>query len=144
MSARGAEGILKAAGKLPADPPPITSSAPAKKSQGKGSAPVRGTARATVTDQDAKAKVKAADAAATEQEDGGQKKAKEIGEKAGTFVGQKIGKGISLSNEAGGFVLALLLWGWIVRPYLAKGVPGVKATLMAKFFNKKLDGTELP
>lgn len=52
------------------------------------------------------------------------------------------------SGDYGGVVLAMLLWGWIVLPYLGlypghatdgsglKGVAGVKASLRAKFLNK--------
>jgi hypothetical protein len=51
--------------------------------------------------------------------------------------------GLSVSDGSG-VVLGLLFWGWIVVPYLKHGRGGVKAVLMAKFFNKSTDGSPLP
>jgi hypothetical protein len=47
------------------------------------------------------------------------------------------------TNAAAGFILGLLLWGWVGLP-LVKGGPNlVKDTLRAKFFNKAPDGSYL-
>lgn len=51
--------------------------------------------------------------------------------------------GVTVSDGSG-VVLGLLVWGWFVVPYLKGGKNGVKAVLMAKFFNKSLDGSPLP
>lgn len=47
-------------------------------------------------------------------------------------------------DDGAGWVLGLILWAGVVLPYLKKGPSGVKAWWMAKFFNKALDGSELP
>jgi hypothetical protein len=45
------------------------------------------------------------------------------------------------AHDASWAVLAFLTWGWIVMPFL-KGGPGeVKKVLMAKFLNKRPDGS---
>jgi hypothetical protein len=46
-------------------------------------------------------------------------------------------------HDASGLILGLMLWGWLVMPFLENGVPGVKKVLMAKFLNKKPDGSFL-
>jgi hypothetical protein len=54
------------------------------------------------------------------------------------------GDGGGLAQDGAGWVLGILLWGWVVLPFL-KGGPGqVKRTLMAKFLNKAADGSPLP
>ncbi|GAA1706700.1 hypothetical protein [Fodinicola feengrottensis] len=152
MSARGAEAILKAKGLTPPKPKPIngpgSDSGDSAKPQedGSGTTPnraVRGTARQQVTDENIRPKLNAAKEAADEAEDDGSGRASAVGEKVGKAVGQPIGAGLSMGNEAAGFILGLMVWGWVVRPFLQKGVPGVKAVLMAKFFNKKADGSDL-
>lgn len=52
------------------------------------------------------------------------------------------------AREASGFVLAALLWGWVILPWVnpPRGMSrgdSVKAVLMAKFLNKSLDGDPL-
>jgi len=50
-------------------------------------------------------------------------------------------------QTAGGFILGLLLWGWVILPFVTGdpgGVAGVKKVWMAKFLNKTPDGTWLP
>lgn len=44
------------------------------------------------------------------------------------------------TGDLSGVVLAVIVWGWIVSPYLTGGTAGVKDTLRAKFFNKGPDG----
>lgn len=46
-------------------------------------------------------------------------------------------------HDGAGLILGLLVWGWVVLPYLQDGKKGVKNALTAKFFNKK-DGKPLP
>ena len=48
------------------------------------------------------------------------------------------------TGDASGFLLGLLVWGWVVLPYLKGGTPRVKAVLMAKFLNRAADGSDLP
>lgn len=132
MSAKGAEGILRAAGKLPPEPKPILSPPEPKATKARGSAPPDTESPSTTRAKEGQG------------DDGGAAKGKAAGEKIGKFVGGGVGSGISMTNEAAGFALGLLAWGWLVRPYLQKGVPGVKAVLLAKFFNKKPDGSYLP
>lgn len=50
----------------------------------------------------------------------------------------------SAVNDGAGWVLGLLLWGWVGLPFLKGGPAQVKKTLMAKFFNKAPDGSFLP
>jgi|WetSurMetagenome_2_1015567.scaffolds.fasta_scaffold20516_7 hypothetical protein len=38
-------------------------------------------------------------------------------------------------------ILGFLAWGWVVMPFLEGGLPGMKKVLLAKFFNKKPDGS---
>ena len=64
-------------------------------------------------------------------------------------------KAIRISGDATGAVLALLLWGWVVLPYLGvtftsqgkqtstSGVAGIKDVWRAKFLNKGPDGSWL-
>jgi hypothetical protein len=47
-------------------------------------------------------------------------------------------------GDAAGFVLGLLVWGWIVLPFLRDGTTGVKDVWRAKWLNKAVDGSELP
>lgn len=47
-------------------------------------------------------------------------------------------------DDGAGFVLGLLVWGWVILPFLKNGVAGVRNTLRAKFFNKAADGSWLP
>jgi hypothetical protein len=46
-------------------------------------------------------------------------------------------------SDASGLILGLLLWGWVIVPYLKGGQAGTKAVLLAKFFNKAPDGSYL-
>ena len=50
----------------------------------------------------------------------------------------------SPAEQGAGFVLALLLWGWVGLPFLKGGPAEVKKVLMAKFFNKAPSGAYLP
>lgn len=50
----------------------------------------------------------------------------------------------SKTETAGGFVLGLLFWAWIVLPYLKGGPAEVRKTIKAKFTNKAPDGSWLP
>lgn len=135
MSKRGAEGILAARAAEKAKTPEGVAALPDVTKP----KPVRGTARSMVTDQDVKQKLKDAEEPKEESQSG-----EKVGEAIGLKAGRGIGSTLSMGNEAAGFVLGLLVWGWFVRPFLSGGAQGVKAMLMAKFFNKKLDGTELP
>lgn len=47
-------------------------------------------------------------------------------------------------DDGAGFILGLLVWGWLVLPFITHGPSGVKAVLMAKFLNKAPDGSWLP
>lgn len=38
-------------------------------------------------------------------------------------------------------ILGFLAWGWVIMPFLEGGLPGMKKVLLAKFFNKKPDGS---
>lgn len=46
-------------------------------------------------------------------------------------------------HDGSGFLLALIVWGWVVMPFLEGGSAGVKKVLMAKFLNKAPDGKML-
>lgn len=48
------------------------------------------------------------------------------------------------SGDAAGFLLGLLIWGWVVLPFLKSGTTGVKDVWRAKFLNKGPDGSWLP
>jgi hypothetical protein len=118
MSVKGAEGILAAKKAAAAKtPPPTAQPAPAPPPQ--------------------------ADQGQTDKPDS-DSKASKAGSAVGQAVGRPVGSAISFGNEAAGFVLGLIVWGWVVRPFLSGGVAGVKAVMMAKFFNKKPDGTPIP
>lgn len=52
--------------------------------------------------------------------------------------------GSGVGRDAGGFLLAALLWGWVILPYLAGGTTTVKDTIRAKFINKGPKGDWLP
>ena len=54
------------------------------------------------------------------------------------------GSGGGLVRDGGGFVLAALLWGWVILPYLGGGADGVKNVIRAKFTNKGPKGEWLP
>ena len=133
MSARGAEGILRASGKLPAPPKPLN--APPD-------APPEDSTQPPNPPEDAQKPESPARSVSPRA--GGSAKASKAGSAVGQAIGRPIGSGLSMGNEAAGFILGLMVWGWVVRPYLQKGLPGVKAVLMAKFFNKKPDGSDLP
>lgn len=47
-------------------------------------------------------------------------------------------------NAGAGWVLGLLLWGWIILPFVKGGPAGVKNVFLAKFLNKAPDGSRLP
>lgn len=47
-------------------------------------------------------------------------------------------------SDAGGAVLALVFWSWVVLPILQGGPERMKNTLRAKFFNKGPKGEWLP
>lgn len=51
---------------------------------------------------------------------------------------------ISAVDDGAGWVLGLLVWGWVALPFIKGGPAGVKKVLMAKFFNKAADGSWLP
>lgn len=57
---------------------------------------------------------------------------------------------VKVSEDLTGFALALLVWGWVVLPFLGTplspkgGVQGVKDVWRAKFLNKGPDGKWLP
>lgn len=52
--------------------------------------------------------------------------------------------GGSGADSGASFVLGLLVWGWLVLPFLRGGMPEVRKTIRAKFVNKAPDGTWLP
>lgn len=133
MSKRGAEGILAAAGKSPSSSKPLDLT-PKAEPEGVAALPEP---KDDSTESKPEAKKSATPSKSTQ-------KRSPAGEAVGKSIGSSIGSGFSMGNEAAGFVLGLMLWGWVVRPYLNGGLNGVKTVLMAKFFNKKLDGTELP
>jgi hypothetical protein len=47
-------------------------------------------------------------------------------------------------DDAASVILGLLIWGWVVRPYLAGGTAGIKHMFRAKFLNQGKDGSQLP
>lgn len=47
-------------------------------------------------------------------------------------------------DNGAGFLLALLVWGWVGLPLLRGGPAEVKKVLLAKFFNKDAQGRWLP
>jgi hypothetical protein len=47
-------------------------------------------------------------------------------------------------GDAAGFILGLLVWGWVVLPFLRGGTDGVRDVWRAKWLNKGADGSELP
>jgi hypothetical protein len=51
---------------------------------------------------------------------------------------------LSSAGGVGGFVLGLLVWGWVVLPLIEGGPTRVKDILRAKFVNKGPDGQWLP
>ena len=54
------------------------------------------------------------------------------------------GSGAGVANDAGGFVLALLVWAWLALPLLQGGPERVRNVLRAKFVNKGASGEWLP
>lgn len=54
------------------------------------------------------------------------------------------GRAVSVADDGAGWILGLLLWGWVVLPFVKGGPTGVKNVLMAKFLNKAPDGSWLP
>lgn len=46
-----------------------------------------------------------------------------------------------VAKDSSWAILGFLLWGWVVMPFLEGGLPGMKKVLVAKFFNKKPDGS---
>ena len=49
-----------------------------------------------------------------------------------------------VTNGAAGFVLGLLVWGWVVMPFVRGGPGAVRDVLRAKFLNKGPGGVWLP
>lgn len=49
-----------------------------------------------------------------------------------------------ITSNGGGFLLALLVWGWVGLPFLRGGPAQVRNVLRAKFVNKGPDGKWLP
>ena len=47
-------------------------------------------------------------------------------------------------DQGAGWVLGLLVWGWVVLPFVKGGPKQVKKVWMAKFLNKAPDGSFLP
>lgn len=47
-------------------------------------------------------------------------------------------------DDAAGFLLGLLVWGWIVLPFIQGGPAKVGAVWRAKFLNQAPDGSPLP
>lgn len=47
-------------------------------------------------------------------------------------------------DTGAGFVLGLLLWAWVVLPFLRGGQTEMRKVLRAKFLNKAPDGSWLP
>jgi hypothetical protein len=47
-------------------------------------------------------------------------------------------------HDAAGFLLALVLWGWVILPFVEAGPYGVKKVIKAKFMNQTADGKWLP
>lgn len=54
------------------------------------------------------------------------------------------GRGFRPVNDGAGWVLGLLLWGWVALPFVKGGPAQVKKVWAAKFFNKAPDGSFLP
>lgn len=50
----------------------------------------------------------------------------------------------SVTDSGAGFILGLLVWGWVIMPLIHNGPTGVRDTLRAKFFNKGPSGEWLP
>jgi hypothetical protein len=50
----------------------------------------------------------------------------------------------SAGRQGAGFVLGLMVWGWVALPFLKGGPSEVKKVLMAKFLNKAPNGAWLP
>lgn len=53
-------------------------------------------------------------------------------------------RAVSLAGDGAGWVLGLLLWGWVAVPFVKGGPAQVKKVWMAKFLNKAPDGSWLP
>lgn len=54
------------------------------------------------------------------------------------------GRAGSVANNGAGWVLGLLLWGWVVVPFVKGGPTQVKKVWRAKFLNQAPDGSPLP
>lgn len=52
--------------------------------------------------------------------------------------------GGKLAGAGAGWVLGVLLWGWVVLPFVKGGPVAVGKTLRAKFLNQAPDGSQLP
>lgn len=52
--------------------------------------------------------------------------------------------GGQVAGAGAGWVLGVLIWGWVVLPFVKGGPKQVVDTLRAKFVNKAADGSELP
>jgi len=50
----------------------------------------------------------------------------------------------STVESGAGLLLGVLVWGWVILPFIKGGPTRVKDVLRAKFFNKAPDGTWLP
>lgn len=50
----------------------------------------------------------------------------------------------SIAGDGAGWVLGLVLWGWVILPFVKGGPAQVKKVWMAKFLNKAPDGSWLP
>lgn len=48
------------------------------------------------------------------------------------------------TEDGAGFLLALIVWGWVIMPFLQGGPTQVRNVLRAKFFNKGPGGEWLP
>jgi hypothetical protein len=59
-------------------------------------------------------------------------------------VSAVVGRPVSTLDSGAGFILGLLVWGWVALPFLTGGPTGVRNVLRAKFFNKAPDGSWLP
>lgn len=49
-----------------------------------------------------------------------------------------------VAGDAASVLLGFIVWGWLIRPYLAGGTPGIKNVLRAKFLNQGPKGEQLP
>ena len=47
-------------------------------------------------------------------------------------------------QNGAGFLLALVVWGWVVMPFIQGGPAAVRDVIRAKFINRGADGSWLP